>query len=412
MNLPPPPTTILGACFRFPGTADAVPFASAQSEHPVAALATGEVVGAVFEAFGERPDLVFILVTRPHAGALDDIIATVDAVLHPLAMIGCAAESVVGTGREVEETLSISLWAGRVGPLLPVTLRAVRSADDSWEFSGWPEEVSFHPTALILVADPLTFPADQFLAWMEDAHPGLPVVGGNVSAALGPGGSRLVVGDRTLREGAVGVLIGSGVDIETVTSQGCRPYGRPLTVTKSDRNIMFEVAGTPAIESMVEQMKGGLSAEDIGRLENNGLHVGRLIDEHVEDPGPGDYLVRSVIGVDRSTGAMAIDDRIPLGSTVRFHLRDAESGRPRPQDHPHRPPRRWRPAVHLQRAGYPAVRRVASRRFGAVPPDRAGPGGPLRRPGRSGRLVAAISSTVSPPPSPCSPTGDRPVTHR
>jgi small ligand-binding sensory domain FIST len=302
-----------------------VPFASAQSEHPVAALATGEVVGAVFEAFGERPDLVFISVTRPHAGALDDIIATVDAVLHPLAMIGCAAESVVGTGREVEETPSISLWAGRVGPLLPVTLRAVRSADDSWEFSGWPEEVSFDPTALILVADPFTFPADQFLAWMEDAHPGLPVVGGNASAALGPGGSRLVVGDRTLREGAVGVLIGSGVDIETVTSQGCRPYGRPLTVTKSDRNIMFEVAGTPAIESMVEQMKGGLSAEDIGRLENNGLHVGRLIDEHVEDPGPGDYLVRSVIGVDRSTGAMAIDDRIPLGSTVRFHLRDAES---------------------------------------------------------------------------------------
>jgi len=302
-----------------------LPFASAQSEHPIAALATGEVVGAVLEAFGERPDLVFISVTRPHAGALDDIIATVDAVLHPLAMIGCAAESVVGTGREVEETPSISLWAGRVGPLLPVTLRAVRSADDSWTFEGWPDDVSFDPTALILVADPFTFPADQFLAWMEDSHPGLRVVGGNASAALGPGGSRLVVGDRTLHEGAVGVLIGSGVEIETVTSQGCRPYGRPLTVTKSDRNIMYEVAGTPAIESMVEQMKGGLSAEDIGRLENNGLHVGRLIDVHLDEPGPGDYLVRSVIGVDRSTGAMAVDDRIPLGSTVRFHLRDAES---------------------------------------------------------------------------------------
>jgi small ligand-binding sensory domain FIST len=302
-----------------------LPFASAQSEHPIAALATGEVVGAVLEAFGERPDLVFISVTRPHAGALDDIIATVDAVLHPLAMIGCAAESVVGTGREVEETPSISLWAGRVGPLLPVTLRAIRSAGDRWTFEGWPDDVSFDPTALILVADPFTFPADQFLAWMEDSHPGLRVVGGNASAALGPGGSRLVVGDRTLHEGAVGVLIGSGVEIETVTSQGCRPYGRPLTVTKSDRNIMYEVAGTPAIESMVEQMKGGLSAEDIGRLENNGLHVGRLIDVHLDEPGPGDYLVRSVIGVDRSTGAIAVDDRIPLGSTVRFHLRDAES---------------------------------------------------------------------------------------
>jgi small ligand-binding sensory domain FIST len=302
-----------------------MPFASAQSEHPIAAMATGEVVGAVLEAIGERPDLVFISVTRPHAGALDDIVHTVTSVLHPLAMIGCAAESVVGTGREVEETPSISLWAGRVGPLLPVSLRGTRSVDDSWQFTGWPDDLSFEPAALILVADPFTFPADQFLSWMDDAHPGLPIIGGNASAALGPGGNRLVVDDRTVQEGAVGVLIGSGVEVEMVTSQGCRAYGRPLTVTKADRNILFEVAGTPAIESMVEQMKGGLSAEDIGRLENNGLHVGRLIDEHLDQPGPGDYLVRTVMGVDRATGAMAIDDRIPLGSTVRFHLRDAES---------------------------------------------------------------------------------------
>jgi small ligand-binding sensory domain FIST len=302
-----------------------MPFASAQSEHPIAALATGEVVGAVLEALGERPDLVFISVTRPHAGALDDIVNTVGSVLHPLAMIGCAAESVVGTGREVEETPAISLWAGRVGPLLALSLRATRSADDSWQFSGWPDDITFEPAALILVADPFTFPADQFLNWMDEAHPGLPIIGGNASAALGPGGSRLVVDDRIVHEGAVGVLIGSGIEIEMVTSQGCRAYGRPLTVTKSDRNILFEVAGTPAIESMVEQIKGGLSAEDIGRLENNGLHVGRLIDEHLDEPGPGDYLVRTVIGVDRNTGAMAVDDRIPLGSTVRFHLRDAES---------------------------------------------------------------------------------------
>ncbi|HVB94921.1 MAG TPA: FIST N-terminal domain-containing protein [Acidimicrobiales bacterium] len=302
-----------------------MPFASAQSEHPIAAMATGEVVGAVLEAIGERPDLVFISVTRPHAGALDDIVNTVTSVLHPLAMIGCAAESVVGTGREVEETPAISLWAGRVGPLLPVTLRGTRSVDDSWQFTGWPDDITFAPAALILVADPFTFPADQFLSWMDEAHPGLPIIGGNASAALGPGGNRLVADDRTVQEGAVGVLIGSGVEIEMVTSQGCRAYGRPLTVTKSDRNILFEVAGTPAIESMVEQMKGGLSAEDIGRLENNGLHVGRLIDEHLDQPGPGDYLVRTVMGVDRTTGAIAVDDRIPLGSTVRFHLRDAES---------------------------------------------------------------------------------------
>ena len=33
-----------------------------------------------------------------------------------------------------------------------------------------------------------------------------------------------------------------------------------------------------------------------------------------------------MVGVDRSTGAVAVEDRVPLGSTIRFHLR----GMPRP----------------------------------------------------------------------------------
>jgi small ligand-binding sensory domain FIST len=300
-----------------------VPFASALSEHPVASQATGEVAGAVLEAIGERPDLVMVTATRPHAGALEDIVSTVAAVLHPLAIVGCAAESVIGTGHEIEETPAISLWAGRVGPLIQMHLRASRLVDDSWHFSGWPEHIGFEPSALVLIADPFTFPADEFLDWLGQDQPRLPVVGGNVSGGRGPGGSRLVVGEEVVTEGAVGVLLGGGVDVEAIVSQGCRAYGHPLTVTRSDRNVIYEVAGSPAMECLVDQIKHGLAPADIAGLESNGLLVGRLIDDHVDQPGPGDFLVRTVVGVDRSTGAVAVDDRVPIGSTVRFHLRDA-----------------------------------------------------------------------------------------
>lgn len=300
-------------------------FASALSQHPVASQATGEVAGAVLEAVGERPDLVVVTATRPHAGALEDIVAAVAAVLQPLAIVGCAAESVVATGREIEETPAISLWAGRVGPLVPVHVRATRLADDTWHFAGWPETVGFTPSALIVLADPFTFPAVEFLSWLEEAGSGIPVIGGNVSGGRGPGGSRLVVGDRVVTEGAVGVLLGGGVAIEPLVSQGCRPYGQTLTVTRSDRNVIYEVAGSPAMECLVEQIRTGLDPPDIAGIESNGLLVGRLIDEHVAEPGPGDFLVRSVVGVDRSTGAVAVDDRIPLGSAVRFHLRNADT---------------------------------------------------------------------------------------
>jgi small ligand-binding sensory domain FIST len=281
-----------------------MPFASALSEHPITSIATGEVVGAVLERLGERPDLVVLTVTAAHRGALDDVVSAVDAVLHPLAMIGCAAGGVVGTGREVEDAPCISLWAGRVGPLLPLSLRANRTSDGGIDLSGWPTSMVFRPTALVLVADPFTFPTDLFLEWLEGIFPGLPVVGGNA---------------------AVGVLLGPGVDVETVVSQGARPYGKLLTVTASERNIVQRVAGVPALECLVGQITDQLTATEMAGLESNGFHVGRLIDERLTDPRAGDFLVRSVVGVDHDTGAMAVDDRIPVGTAVRFHLRDPDA---------------------------------------------------------------------------------------
>ncbi len=302
-----------------------MPFASALSEHPVATAATGEVAGAVLESLGDRPDLALVVATRPHAGALEDIARTVSSVLHPLAVMGGIAESAVGTGREVEETPAISLWAGRVGPLAPVTVSATRLADDSWHFGGWPTRIGFEPSALVLVADPFTFPADQFLGWLAGEAPGLPVIGGNLSGARGPGGTRLLLGDQLHSSGAVGVLIGAGVEASFVVSQGGRAFGHPFTVTRSDRNVIYEVAGQPAMDCLVEQIKSGLDPAEISGLEAQGLLVGRLVDEHLAEPGPGDYLLRNVVGADRASGAVAVDDRIPLGSTVRFHRRDAET---------------------------------------------------------------------------------------
>lgn len=302
-----------------------MPFASALSEHPVATSATGEVAGAVLELLGDRPDLVVVTATQSHGGALQDIARTVDSVLHPLALIGGIAESVVGTAREVEETPAISLWGGRVGPLAPLAITAARRPDDLWTFDGWPARIGFEPTALVLLADPFTFPAEHFLGWLEQMAPGLPVTGGNLSGARGPGGTRLVLGDEVRGSGAVGVLIGGGVEVTSVVSQGGLGFGQTFTVTRSERNVMYEVAGRPALACLVEQIKHSLGPAEIAGIEANGLLVGRLVDEYVAEPRPGDFLLRGVVGADRASGAVAVDDRVPLGSTVRFHRRDART---------------------------------------------------------------------------------------
>src|SRR5688500_4825355 len=97
-------------------------FAAALSEHPVTAHAVGEVAGHLLDAVGTTPDLVTVFVTPPHAGALEDVAHALDAILQPRTLLGCAAVSVVGEAREVEETPAVVAWAARTGPVVPVRL--------------------------------------------------------------------------------------------------------------------------------------------------------------------------------------------------------------------------------------------------------------------------------------------------
>ena len=298
-----------------------MPFAAALSLHPVTAHAVGEVTGQVLEALGGDVDLALVFVTPPHAGALEDATAAVRTVLRPRTVLGCAAVSVVGTAREVEEEAAVSLWAGRFGPVAPVRLEA-RQGPEGVEITGWPEEPPFQPEALILLADPFSFPAEAFYADLARRHPGLPVIGGNASAARGPGGNRLALDGQVVTSGAVGALLGPGVEVDTVVSQGCRPVGQPYVVTRAERNIVYELAGEPALERLLRMARGGMPDEDV-RLINQGLHLGQVIDEHKEEFGRGDFLVRNVLGADQENGAIAVNDVVEVGTTVQFHVRDA-----------------------------------------------------------------------------------------
>ena len=280
-----------------------VRYAAAISEHPVTATAVGEVAGEVLERLGGAeppPDLALLFVTEAHAGALEDAARAVRAILAPGVLLGCAAVAVAGPGREVEQQPAVSLWAGRVGgPVAPFRADALPP---------------FEPQALLLVADPFTFDAESFFEQVT-----VPVYGGMASAARGPGGNRLALDDAVVDAGAVGAWLGPGVRIRGIVSQGCRPIGSPYVVTRAERNVVYELGGKPAVERLV----GSALDEEEVRLVNQGLHLGVVIDEHRTDFGPGDFLVRNVIGADRENGAIAVGDLVEVGTTAQYHVRDA-----------------------------------------------------------------------------------------
>jgi small ligand-binding sensory domain FIST len=303
----------------------AKPFAAALSEHPDAAVATGDVVGRVLEGLGDPdspPDLAMVFVTPVHAAALGEIAKTITATLAPGTLLGCAAVSVVGGEREVERGPGIALWAGRTGPVTPFHLSGAAS-HDGLVITGWPETMPDEVSALLLIPDPFTFPTDELLRRLEEDRPGMPVVGGMASAARAPGGNRLVIDDRVVSAGAVGAFLGPGVEVATVVSQGCRPVGSPFVVTRADQSIVYELAGKSAIERL-QEVAAALPDEDRELLAEM-VQIGRVIDENKLDFGPGDFLVRTVVGADPNTGALRVGDIVEVGSTTQFQVRDAAS---------------------------------------------------------------------------------------
>ena len=270
-------------------------FASAMSEHPLTAHAMGEVTGSVLEQIGDRPDFAFTVVTAPHAGALEDAVRTVDEVLHPLVSIGCAAESVLGPHREVEQ------YGGGV---------AARRAHGAHRPCGTgrgarPRRQRTRPPGLARRSPLRTLERSCWWAIPSASRPRpsstgcrTTIPGSAWSAAwrrrpAGPGGNRLSLGTQVRTRGAVGALLGPGAEVGTLVSQGCRPFGQPLVVTRAEHNIVYELAGRPALEQLVAQAHDSLTEDEVVLLESGGLHLGRVIDEHREHFGRGDFLVRS-----------------------------------------------------------------------------------------------------------------------
>lgn len=299
-------------------------YASALSLHPTPVEAVGEVAGEILERFdGSRPDLLVCFASPHHAGAFDDVMGGLRKLLEPEAAVGATMVGVAGGGVEVENSpgisvLAASFGAGRVDALALET----RETDDGYEIVGWPDSVAARGTMLML-AEPYSFPIDDFLTVCNERLPGVKILGGMASAGMRPGMNRIALDDRILDKGAVALLCSDDVPIRAVVSQGCRPIGMPFTVTSSERNLVNELAGQPAMARLQEIVQA--ASEPDRELMRNGLHLGVVVDEHKLDFSRGDFLVRNVLGADRRTGAIAIGDRVEVGTTVQFQVRDAAS---------------------------------------------------------------------------------------
>ena len=288
-------------------------------------------------------------------------------------MLGATAVAIIGGSHEVEDGPAVSVFAASLpdARLTPVSL-ALEAHARRRRDHGWPE-LDHDPRTLVLLADPFSFPVDGFLAAElgEVRRRGLQVIGGAASAARGPGGNRLVLGDRVDADAARSGVFMDGVDVRTVVSQGCRPVGQPYVVTRASGTGSRSSPGKP--RSSGSRTCASEASDEDRALIRAGLHLGVVVDEHRTEFGRGDFLVRNVLGGDRRHG----HDR-------RRRRSQRRSDRPVPRARRGAPPTRT--CVRCSPATRPAARASASRAtaaagsFFGVPDHDAGVRRPAARP--------------------------------
>lgn len=315
-----------------------IEFASGLSGASQSVRAAELACDAVQEELGGRStDLALFFFTAPHVPSAEEIAGVIRRRLDPACLVGVSAESVVGGAVELERVPGISLLAGRLpgvalGAFTNDALPAIgEDGPDAQTLDALAEAVHAAPDtrAVLIFADPFT-PLIRLLPALNrarrsgpDGRPAGVILGGMASASAKPEGNRLILNGSCRSGGLVGVTIAGDLRVDAVVSQGCRPFGSPMVITRARHNLIFELGGRPALDVLNELIQG-TSEEDRHQLQA-GLLIGRVINEYKDRFGRDDFLIRGVMGVDPERSAIAIADLVRVGQTVQFHLRDART---------------------------------------------------------------------------------------
>ncbi len=303
--------------------------AAAISEHLDTRTAAIEVAALLEKAMDGPSDLVLVFASFHHRESFEEAIADIRQTLNPKNIIGVTAESVVGCDLELEGVAGLSAIAMYLPgvTIMPWTTTPkkpvpISRPDDIPDWIHLKEDTK----AVFLFADPFSTPITRLLPALVNCrgeqHP-LPIIGGMASGASQALYIRLFLNDEGIRSGGIGLTMSGPIDIDCIVSQGCRPIGSHHRVTKVDGNVVLELGGKPALDVLHELAQQATPHERT--LLEGGLLLGSVIDEHKSHFGRGDFLVRSILGLDRKRKGIAAGEFYRLGKTVQFHVRDAQT---------------------------------------------------------------------------------------
>ncbi len=287
-----------------------------------------KVTGKVKKDLGTKSCHIAIFFVSERYRTLDPRIVSkkIKEILGSDIVIGCNSSGVIGEESEVEMRPAISLLGMHLPGVnsLPFSmtheqLTQLKSGTDLIK------KLDLYPTDkpnFLLLADSTAYDPSKLTQFFNQAYKKCPLMGGLASGNVMGAQNWLVLDDEIYRKGALGIAMTGNIKFNTIVSQSSRPIGNAYTITRSKSNILYDIAGRPALQ-VLREILVKLSPED-QKLARQALLIGFARSDHHSDPKRSDFLIRNITGFDKRSGALMIGDKLKTGQTLQFHLKDSK----------------------------------------------------------------------------------------
>ncbi len=278
---------------------------------------------------GFPADLCIAFVSGSHLGRQEALVGSLAAAAGTPYVVGCSGSGVLAEGRDVEGGTALGVLT-----VASDTMRATPFLFHDEDDHGLTAGVrlgqrlmgSRGTNDLVLVwPDPFRVRPDRLLQGLEATLGGVPVAGGAASVD-GGGPQTFQWSGAEHASGAVsGVRLGGRFAHRVAVSQGCRPLGPPVRVTRGHENLVFEVDGLPAVDALRERVGDDLLSSPARVLDT--LSVGILPEGTDPALRPFEFMARNIVALDEDTGVIGIADNVEEGQTLVFAVREPDAAR-------------------------------------------------------------------------------------
>jgi hypothetical protein len=274
----------------------------------------------------EKPDFVFMFASVGYDQ--HSLLRAVREATGGAPLCGCSGEGTISGDDADESNFSVVVMVISSDELrwrngLATGLGADSRAAGQLVAQSLSSDLGADAVGLFVFPDGTTVNFDDFFAGLEGNLPSdqfLPLWGGGAGDNLALVQTYQYCDDEVVSDGVAYALLSGEVQAASTIGIGYIPIGGERTVTRSERNVIYEIDGKPALEVLQEYLPDLALAEDWGRyVPTFGLSF--RAPSYMKDE---EYILRGINSVNTADGSVSLQTDVQEDTSVWFSSRDKE----------------------------------------------------------------------------------------